>query len=195
MNAVTYSEPDPTRQRDLHNEDRVAQWFVVKLGTQEGEQARLYVSDRFRQLCNPGISGSRWSSSVYPSFVSFIGDTGTGKSTLVRAMILMGQVNASGLPSPGDKLPENKIDKFRAVIAAGIHGPVTRTANLSHITDPTSLGVHLYKDITTSDPYRAPRSPKSGSNVTPILFADCEGFGGGIAKANSERTNSIIDTK
>ncbi|KAN0072294.1 hypothetical protein V8E54_009223 [Elaphomyces granulatus] len=107
-------------------------------------------------------------------------------------MILMGQVNASGLP---DKLPENKIDKFRAVIAAGIHGPVTRTANLSHITDPTSLGVHLYKDITTSDPYRAPRSPKSGSNVTPILFADCEGFGSGIAKANSERTNSIIDTK
>jgi hypothetical protein len=192
VNAVTYSEPDPARQSDLHNEDRVAQWFIVKLGTHEGEQARLCVSDRFRQLCNPGISGSRWSSSVYPSFVSFIGDTGTGKSTLVRAMILMGQVNASGLPSLGDKLPENKIDKFRAIIAARIHGPVTRTANLSHLTDPTSLGVHLYKDISTSDPDRAPRSPNNRSNITPILFADCEGFGGGIAKTNSERTKSII---
>jgi len=196
VNAVTYSEPDPEKQRDLHDEDRIAQWFVVKLGSFEREQARLCVSDRFRRLCNPGISGNRWSSNLYPSFVSFIGATGTGKSTLVRAMILMGQVNASGLPSPGDESPVNsKVGEFRAVIAARIHGPVTRTANLSHITDPTSSGVHLYKDIATSDPDRVSRSPRLGNNVTPILFADCEGFGGSIAKTNSERVKSAGDAK
>jgi hypothetical protein len=78
VNAVTYSEPDPARQRELHDRDRISQWFVVKLGTPEREQARICVSDRFRQLCDPGISGNRWTSSLYPSFVSFIGDTGTG---------------------------------------------------------------------------------------------------------------------
>jgi hypothetical protein len=196
VNAVTYSEPDPEKQRDLHGEDRVAQWFVVRLGTPEWEQARLCVSDRFRRLCDPGISGNRWSSNLYPSFVSFIGDTGTGKSTLVRAMILMGQVNRSGLPSPSDELPEkSRVHEFRAVLAARIHGPVTRTANLSHLTDPTSSGVHLYKDITTSDSDRTPGSPNIRSNATPMLFADCEGFGGGIAKTNSERTNSAAVMK
>lgn len=195
MSAVTYSEPDPAKQRDLHNEDRIAQWFVVKLDTPEREQARLCVSDRFRQLCDPGISGNRWTSNLYPSFVSFIGDTGTGKSTLVRAMILMGQVTASGLHSPTDELPENHtVRELRSFLATRMHGPVTRTANLGHLMDPTSSGVHLYKDITTSDPYRAPRSPTFRSNVIPILFADCEGFRGGIAKTNSERTNSVAVT-
>jgi hypothetical protein len=194
VNAVTYSEPDLEKQRDLHDEDRIAQWFVVR--TPEWEQARLCVSDRFRRLCDPGISGNRWSSSLYPSFVSFIGDTGTGKSTLVRAMILMGQVNASALHSPRDELSEkNIVCEFRALLAARIHGPVTRTANLSHLTDPTSSGVHLYKDLTTSYPDRAPQSPNIRSNVTPILFADCEGFGGGIARTNSERIYSVTDTK
>ena len=196
VNAVTYSEPDPEKQRDLHDEDRIAQWFVVRLGSHEREKARLCVSDRFRRLCNPGISENRWSSNIYPSFVSFIGATGAGKSTLVRAMILMGQVNASGLPTPGDESPVNsKVGEFRAVIATGIHGPVTRTANLSHITDPTSSGVHLYKDIATSDPDRVTRSSRLGNNVTPILFADCEGFGGGIAQTNSGRINSDGDKR
>ena len=196
VNVVTYSEPDPEKQRDLHDEDRIAQWFVVKLGNEEREQARLCVSDRFRRLCNPGISGSRWSSNLYPSFVSFIGATGTGKSTLVRAMILMGQINASGPPSPGDESPvSSRVGDFRSVVAARIHGPVTRTADLNHITDPTSLGVHLYKDILTSDPKRVPRSPRLpvGNNVTPILFADCEGFGGSIAKTNARRPKSDDD--
>lgn len=195
VNAVTYSEADSHRQRLLHDGDRIAQWFVVKVGTPGREQARLCVSDRFRRLCNPGISENRWSSNQYPSFVSFIGDTGTGKSTLVRAMILMGQVNASGLHSPRGESPEkDKVGEIKAVLAARIHGPVTRTANLNHLTDPTSSGVHLYKDVTKSYSARGSQAPDIRGDATPILFADCEGFRGGIAQTNSERTALVADT-
>ncbi|KAH0565196.1 hypothetical protein GP486_001412 [Trichoglossum hirsutum] len=194
VNAVTYSEPDPRVQRDLHDGDRIAEWFVVKVGTPGRDQARLCVSDRFRQLCDPGISGNRWSSNQYPSFVSFVGDTGTGKSTLVRAMILMGQVNASELPSPHGGSPESdKVGAFRAALAARVHGPVTRTANLTHLTDPTSSGVHLYKDVTKPYSARSPHPFDNRGDTTPILFADCEGFRGGIAQTNSERT-AFVDT-
>ena len=166
---------------------------MVKLGTTEREQARLCVSDRFRQLCDPGISENRWTSSLHPSFVAFIGDTGTGKSTLVRAMILMGQVNASGLHSPQNEVPErNTTSELRGFLVRGIHGPVTRTANIGHLMDPTSSGVHLYKDITTRDPYRISRAYSFKNNTSPILFADCEGFRGGIAKTNSERTAPVV---
>ena len=186
--AVTYSEADPQKQRDLHHEDRIAQWFIVKLGTTDREQARLCVSDRFRQLCNPGISENRWASSQYPSFVSFIGDTGTGKSTLIRAMILMGQMNTTVSDSIDDVEPNrDEVHELRAFLASRMHGPVTRTANINQLTEPTSSGVHLYKDVTTKNPYRLPRANTFRSNVSPILFADCEGFGGGIAKTNSER--------
>jgi hypothetical protein len=195
VNAVTYSEPDPRVQRDLHDGDRIAEWFVVKVETPGRDQATLRVCDRFKQLCDPGISGNKWSPNQYPSFVSFIGDTGTGKSTLVRAMILMGQVNASELStSHGESLERDKVSAFRAALAARIHGPVTRTANLTHVTDPTSSGVHLYKDVTKSYSARDPQAPDTRGDSTPILFADCEGFRGGIAQTNSERTAFAADT-
>ena len=194
VTAVTYSEPDPVKQRDLHHEDQIAQWFVIKLGATDREQASLCVSDRFRQLCDPGISGNRWTTSLYPSFVSFIGDTGVGKSTLVRAMIMMGQVEACGLRSSQDDMPEsNAISELRGFLATRMHGPVTRTANIGHLTDPTSSGVHLYKDIAPRDANRSPSSNPSKSNDISILFADCEGFGGGIAKTNSERAPKADD--
>lgn len=188
VKAVTYSESDAVVQRRMHDDDRIAQWFVVSMGNCQQDYARLCVSDRFRRLCNPGMSGSRWSSNVYPSFVSFIGNTGTGKSTLVRAMILMGQVNASTVPAPGSESPNEKvIDDLGTLIASKIHGPVTRTANLEHLTDPTSTGVHLYKDMTTSRPDRTPQSAKSRGHANPLLFADCEGFGTGTTMNNADR--------
>lgn len=191
VTAVTYSEPDAAKQKTLHDADRIAQWFVVKLESNPQDLPSLHVSDRFRRLCNPGISGSRWSSNVYPSFVSFIGDTGTGKSTLVRATILMGQVIASRLRGTDEESSDdNSVGELGALIAGRIHGPVTRTANLNHLTDPTSTGVHLYKDITARGFDRTPRSPSSKSNVTPILFADCEGFGSGTAMNNADRNQS-----
>lgn len=53
------------------------------------------------------------------------------------------------------------------------------------MTDPTSFGVHLYRDIAL------PGSTEDDSNQairdTPILFADCEGFRAGSALTNAQR--------
>lgn len=192
MNTVTYSEPDAAVQRSLHQDDRIAQWFVVKIGSCREDNASLCVFDRFRRLCNPGISGSRWSSNAFPSFVSFIGDTGTGKSTLVRAMILMGQVNASKMPPSRSGSPDDSVvNGLEDFIDLKITGPVTRTANIEHLTDPTSTGVHLYKDVTTSSRDRTPQSSQSRDHANPLLFADCEGFGSGTTMNNADRGEDV----
>jgi hypothetical protein len=187
VNYVTYSESIPEQQVLLHERDRIAKWFIVQLGSGPQATPSICISNRFRQLCP---LGNRSNSKQYPSFVSFIGDTGVGKSTLIRAMILMGRVDALGL---GRLAEDNDSATSRAssreeVTALGNildhHGPVTRSANPEYLTDPTTSGVHLYRDPTNSN-----RQYSDGQ--VPLLFADCEGFGAERAVSNSERTYDV----
>jgi len=108
-------------------------------------------------------------------------------------MILMGKVEALGLYSETvsrrasviGSTSRGDVSTLNDILDAGLHGPVTRTTNLTHVNEATSSGVHLYRDPTNSNAeYRQP-DPASGQ--IPILFADCEGFRGGTAKTNSER--------
>ena len=194
VDAVTYSEPDPQKQQELHERDRIARWFTIAASGSGGGYARLRVTDRFRELCDPGISGNRWSLNQYPSFVSFIGDTCVGKSTLLRAMLLMGIVNPSGYDSDSNANFANEkemaMSKMKKVIAEGAYGPVTRTADYRRLTDPTSLGVHIYKDKYVSPDQETHRDDHTHRSF-PILFADCEGFRAGIATTNSERAGPL----
>lgn len=186
VEAVTYSEPNAETEAKLHEQDRVSQWFTIK---REGGTPWLKVTDRFRQLCNPGILPNEYSSSQFPGFVSFIGDTGIGKSTLVRAMILMGEVDPSGMEHDVDESQrEKKINGLRRTLNQKAYGPVSRSASLSQMTDPTSFGVHLYRDVATSASSQA--SGKRYQRDTPIIFADCEGFKAGFATANAERIDN-----
>ena len=91
VDAVTYSEDDASEQRKNHQRDRKNQWFFLQYEAQDWEdpQPWLSVTDRFRQLCDPQQAGNRFSASQYPSFVSFIGDTGSGKSTMLRAVSVL----------------------------------------------------------------------------------------------------------
>jgi len=191
VEAVTYSEPDANAEARLHEQDWASQWFTIR---RDGEVPWLGVTDRFRQLCNPGVLPNEYSSRQYPGFVSFIGDTGIGKSTLVRAMILMGEIDPSGSQYKVDDAQlEARINRLRRTLSKRAHGPVSRSASLSQMTDPTSFGVHLYRDIpgsgygSTKD-HRDAFAPRD----TPILFADCEGFRAGCATANAERIYAKI---
>ncbi|KAL5000028.1 hypothetical protein BDV10DRAFT_183901 [Aspergillus recurvatus] len=87
----------------------------------------------------------------FPSLVSFIGSTGSGKSTLIKTIINYGK--------PGSIREANTIGWARILT------PIPGIKAFS--TRPTSSDVHLYHDTATIDTAR------------PILFADSEGLLGG----------------
>jgi hypothetical protein len=158
---------DDDMQRRLHEVDREAEWFRVTLAslTAQGAEPVVQISDRFRKSCNPG-RGNYWSLQQYPSFVSFIGDTGVGKSTLVRAMITIGVIE--------EMVRSAQVD-WAKVFNCQTYGPVTKTTSANLAMLPTSVGVHLYRDQTL---LRVPDEAGRLDDV-PILFADCEGFSAG----------------
>jgi hypothetical protein len=186
IKIITYSEADDTLQHKLHAEDRQAQWLNVNLYGYE-DIATLQVSNRFRELLDPGKDLNAWSSQRYPSFVSFIGDTGVGKSTLVNAMITVGRYE--GLRQARDLTTDHRWSgkTLERIINARNHGPVTRSANPEHASLPTSSGVHLYSDPTVTK-VQYSRAPPGAAEKVPILFADCEGFRGGTTQTNAEQS-------
>ena len=195
VEAITHSESNPEKQRQMHKRDEGARWFNMRRDHTIG-RPELYVYDRFIQLCDPLRSGNRATKRHYPSFVSFVGDTSVGKSTLVRAMLLMGIANSSKFhPSEnGSTNPRNDdilVDLVNRMSEKGKDGPVTRSENINHLTDPTTLGVHLYLDQGTTGPGElGDQSPPIPGAQYPILFSDCEGFGAGDAMTNAERMES-----
>jgi hypothetical protein len=189
VDAVTYSEKNVSVQEKFHEQDRIAQWFTIKSDILGTGVSRLSVTDRFRHLCNPGALPKEYSSRQFPGFVSFIGDTGIGKSTLLRAMILMGHLDPSGTQYREDEIHlEDKIAGLRNALAQNAYGPVSRSGSTSQMTNPTSFGVHLYRDIPAPTNNQADGS--QFSRDTPILFADCEGFRAGHALTNAELADS-----
>jgi len=163
------------RLRQLHERDRAARWFNIR---HDGGNPTLYVHNRFGKLCDPSRSGNIATVNQYPSFVSFIGKSGVGKSTLVRAMMLLGAINESRLlSSTGNAFGPDDLEAFAKSMSSPREIPVTKSGDLNHLTDPTTFGVHLYKDEYHS----------SGMAKFPTLFADCEGFYTGKALSNAER--------
>ncbi|KIW92734.1 uncharacterized protein Z519_06582 [Cladophialophora bantiana CBS 173.52] len=167
---------DDSTQIYHHRFDQKAEWFRVTMASQtaQGEEPILQVSDRFKKLCNPS---AHYSLGQYPSLVSFIGDTGVGKSTLVRAMNTVGIV---------DQMQTSGIMDWSQVFGCQLHGPVTRSTSGKKSTRPTSVGVHLYRDQVLAHV----KDDHGNQEDVPILYADCEGFSAGSMKTDAERSTS-----
>lgn len=109
----------------LHAEDALCTWIGVPY-YQYGRKPQIYVWPRLQRILEQGPATS---SRRYPSLVSFIGDTGSGKSTLIRAMIQRirpSETELHSVPVPG--LPD---DDFRST-SSDIHvyvDPNTRFTN------------------------------------------------------------------
>jgi len=186
VSAVTYSESDKEKQRFLHEQDATARWFDIEIS--QHDDARLRIYDRFSQLCDPKGSGNKENTSQYPVFVSFIGHTCVGKSTLLRAMLLMGKLNLDDTSSSSSgSQGQNNAAKLTELLSTDAIGPVTRSGNLDDLTKPTTRGVHLYREDSEN-------GSSSRKVERPLLFADCEGFRGGIATTNSEKYSRSSST-
>lgn len=198
VNVVTHSEGDRRKQKQMHQRDEQARWFNIRRDPSHTRQD-LFIYDRFIQLCDPNKTGNTGTKRHYPSFVSFVGDTSAGKSTLVRAMLLMGIANPARYTAPVDDLDCHNESALENLVSAMDHrtrdGPVTRSEIFDHQKYPTTFGVHLYKDegISMATAGTNDSSYPALDSKYPILFADCEGFNAGEAMTNAERLESTED--
>lgn len=114
-------------QKSLHRKDIWATWFGVPYYQRE---PLLYVYPRLQTLV--GSSHSSSSPSVqHPSIVSFFGDTGGGKSALIRALI-----RNSG---PEGLLTEAPVPGNQADLEKSTSGDVHMYADPSSLTSETPV--------------------------------------------------------
>lgn len=106
------------QQMSLHRSDENTTWFGV--GKNEMEELIFEDCGRYARIMADCPSGRR--SSQYPALVSFVGQTGAGKSTLIKMLI---------------ELTSNTRQ-----------GPVPVVGSVNHSV-PTSGDVHLYSDPST----------------------------------------------
>jgi len=74
-----------TQSTSLHLDDLRTTWFGVP-HDQQDSPPKLFVWPRLQILVNQASEQPHYQ---YPSLVSFVGDTGSGKSTIIKAMIRM----------------------------------------------------------------------------------------------------------
>ncbi|KAF8852713.1 hypothetical protein BDZ45DRAFT_807214 [Acephala macrosclerotiorum] len=123
MNIFTPPQ-NPEQQRKLHKTDAGSKWFGVTPNI-DGALPLLQDYGRYSSIMRENSTGdtNRW-----PQLVSFVGQTGAGKSTIVKALI-------------------DYQERMKNIQAKGeFPSPVAGSAN-AHA--PTSGDVHLYSDPGT----------------------------------------------
>jgi hypothetical protein len=110
------------KQRELHRKDMWATWFGVPYYQ---SKPRLFTYPRLQNLLRNGSSSDSLPDAQCPSLISFFGDTGGGKSTLIKALIR----NAC------------------SEVEDGVEAPVP--GNWADLHRSTSGDVHMYSDPAT----------------------------------------------
>ncbi|KAK1752635.1 hypothetical protein QBC47DRAFT_389002 [Echria macrotheca] len=145
-------------RRKLHEIDQATLWFAVD-GPKEGPLS-LEELPRFSQAIGEHREQYGMTLVFYPRLVSFVGDTGAGKSSLVRLLI------------------EHSwdMDARRKAGLSGSSFPVP-VVGRPQTTLPTSGDVHLYRDPIL----------EASEISSPVFYADGEGTGGGQQETQAHR--------
>ncbi|KAH7200674.1 hypothetical protein BKA60DRAFT_583035 [Fusarium oxysporum] len=164
--------PQETNKQQQDEDDFLSLWFAVS--KEDNKKLHLRQYPRFSDLVKAHRESFQHRTCCYAQLVSFIGGTGSGKSTLIR--VLMKQ--------PWDAVHLNAAEDASTSL------PIIGRADS---TSATTGDVHLYA---------APKIDAS-SPSTFSLFVDCEGFDGGsqpplTIKAKRyvlSKFKAVIDTK
>ena len=109
---ILYSKTSPEQQALLHKDDLWSTWFGVPHQLEVYQtRPELYIYPRLPYLISKAQSLRDDGSNLtqYPSLVSFFGDTGGGKSTLIKALICNAALStAKQVPVLGNNADRHK---------------------------------------------------------------------------------------
>ena len=153
-------EPSWTDDQQIqhHRADEDTTWFGV-LPDPNGLPNQLLFHDFGRYESFMEQSTFNPKSIQFPSLVSFVGPTGSGKSTIVKALVKLSEAGSS---KNENQTPVVGLTQNQAI--------------------PTSGEVHLYWNATLH-------------TDRPLMFADCEGLGGGSREPMAARATAISEKK
>ncbi|PVI06697.1 hypothetical protein DM02DRAFT_709324 [Periconia macrospinosa] len=151
---------DGSNSRENFEREQVSKWFGLHVEKSENYRVtRLIETTRFSRLIEESVNQGT-ARRQFPSIVSFIGETGAGKSTLkyidVRA-ILIRIASVRGMISQSRE--QAQLDSWDAPMPGAQQGQAALL--------PTTGEVNLYPD------------PDTFGSETPRFYADCEGMLGG----------------
>jgi flagellar biosynthesis GTPase FlhF len=153
-------EPSVTEehQDQLHKKDDDATLFGVLPKPNTVGQLLFHDFGRYEEFLSQSMYTPK--SGQFPSLISFVGPTGAGKSTIVKALVKLANLG-------GDNSKQQT--------------PVVGL--VQHQAVPTSGEVHLYWD------------PSSLVSNRPLMYADCEGLGGGSREPMAARATATKEKK
>ncbi|KAK4141483.1 uncharacterized protein C8A04DRAFT_14074 [Dichotomopilus funicola] len=117
---------------DLFKQDEAAKWFGIYTSRKKNQRgSQIVETPRFFELANESLSHTEKSPQrQYPSICSFVGDTGAGKSTLIRFLIARSE-NAQA---------EDLSEAPMAGATAGAVATLSTTGEVNLYKDPKSFG-------------------------------------------------------
>lgn len=156
INDILHPTSENSVQREKYEQEVEALWFSVNQAKSEAKSDELELEEtpRFSQLISQYRQDFESSLFCYPRLVSFIGNTGAGKSSLIH-LLMKHPWDASQ-----DAVKRRRVQNLPLPVVGQFQSTV-----------PTSGDVHLYCDPLTAT--------HQSQLSQPLLFADCEGFHGG----------------